>query len=110
MRFRPVTMLPRLPPLSATRSTVAGVESGNFSQPPSSGPAMALVLNQSSCVVIHTCEYCAGVLAVTDISVRAEQPAREQARPADATIKPAGERLFMPIPVRERALMMLRRS
>src|ERR1700724_4407209 len=76
--FSPVTMLLRLPLLTATRSMVVGVESGNFAQPPSSGPAVALLLNHSSWVVTHTCEYCGGVLPVSDTSVRAEHAASRQ--------------------------------
>src|SRR3981081_2719745 len=86
----PVTRLPRLPPDSVTRSTVAGVDRGNLTQPPSSGPAIALVLNHTSCAVIHTCEYCAGVLPVTDTLVRVEQPARAQHKPPSATASATG--------------------
>ena len=90
--LRPVTMLPRVPPFCPTRSTVAGVESGNLRQPLSSGPAVALALTHISWVVIHTCEYCAGVLPVSDTSVRAEQPAKRQARPVRVAPSPAGTR------------------
>src|SRR5260370_41273106 len=74
--------LPRLPPDSVTRSTVAGVDRRNFAQPPWSGPAVALVWNHTSWAVIQTCAYCAGVLPVTDTSVRVEQAASAQHRPA----------------------------
>jgi len=41
-------------------------------------PAAALLLNHSSWVVTHTCEYCGGVLPVSDTSVRAEHAASRQ--------------------------------
>src|SRR3979490_2199457 len=95
----PGTGLARLLPDSVTRSAVAGVDRGNLTQPPSSGPAIALVLNHTSCAVIHTCEYFAGVLQVTDTSVRVEQPTTAQHRPATETTSATGVRFMVPIPV-----------
>src|SRR5580658_3332308 len=100
-------MLPRLPPPSATRSMVVGVDSGNFAQPLSSGPAVALELNHSSCVVIHTCEYCAGVLPVSDTSVLDEQPTSRQAVPARAAASAAGRRQVMQVPLQGNEEIML---
>src|SRR5215469_13401451 len=103
-----VARVPRLPPFTATRSTVLGFDSENFVQPPSSTPAVELVLNHTSCTVIHTCEYCAGVLPVADTSVRVEQPpSRHNALPSAAK-SAADRRLFMQIPVRGVASIILR--
>ena len=46
-----------VPSVSAARSIVCGVASGNFCQPVSSGPAVALVLNQTSSALTQTCAY-----------------------------------------------------
>src|SRR5215469_4503733 len=101
----PLAMLARLAPFCATRSTVLGVDSGNFDQPPSSGPAVALVLNQTSWNVTNTCEYCEGVLPVSDTSVLAEQAASRMHNAGGATS--AAERgFFMPFPERSMLMMM----
>jgi hypothetical protein len=63
-------------PTEAARSTVTGVLSGNLIQSVSSGPAVALVLNQISWTDTKTCEYCAGTLPVADTLVLGEHPAR----------------------------------
>src|SRR5215469_2736537 len=106
---RLLAMLPRLPPFCATRSTVLGVESGYLFQPLSSGPAVALPLNHTSCTVTHTCEYCGGVLPVSDTSVLVEQPPSSP-DPARTASSAACRRWFMQIPVRCVPPMMLRRS
>src|SRR5690349_5024024 len=100
-------MLPRLPPFTATRSTVLGVDRTCLSQPLSSGPAVPLSLNHTSCIVSHTCEYCAGVLPVSDMSVLAPQPA---SRPPAAARSATCRRWFMPVPVQWLPGMMLRSS
>src|SRR5215469_1421001 len=96
---RPLSMLPRLPPFSATRSTVLGVDRENFSQPPSSGPAVPLVLNHTACTVTHTCEYCAGVLPVSDTSDLVPQPTSSPPTPKVAAMSATCRRWFMPVPV-----------
>src|SRR5215469_8517541 len=95
----PPAMRPKLPPFCATRSTVLGVFNGNFRHPPSSGPAVELVLNHTSCTVTYTCEYCAGVLPVSDTSVLAEQAA-SRAHNEGSAMSAADGRYFMPLPVR----------
>ena len=90
-----------MPPSSATRSTVVGVERGNFVQPESSGPAVALLLNHTAWVVIYTCEYCAGALPVCDTSVREEHPA-SRAHRLQAWRDAAEVQVSCKIPVRPR--------
>src|SRR5215472_18530224 len=92
-------MLPRLPPFSATRSTVLGVDRENLAQPPSSGPAVPLVLNHTACTVTHTCEYCAGVLPVSDASDLVPQPTSSPPPPKVAAMSATCRRWFMPVPV-----------
>src|SRR5215472_446014 len=107
----PLVISPRLSAFRATRSRVLGVESVNFRQPPSSVPAVELLLNQTSDTVIHTCEYCAGVLPVSDTSVRAEHAARRrQTRLPSEAGSAAGKRLFMQFPERGVASIILRPS
>src|SRR5262245_35460888 len=103
-------MLPRLPPFSATRSTVLGVDRENLSHPPSSGPAVPLALNHTACTVIHTCEYCAGVLPASDTSDLVPQPASAPPSPPMAAMSATCRRWFMPVPVPWMREMMQRRS
>src|SRR5262249_16877077 len=58
-----------------------------------------LVLNHTSCTVTYTCEYCAGVLPVSDTSVLAEQAA-SRAHNEGSAMSAADGRYFMPLPVR----------
>src|SRR4029077_21024258 len=97
---RPLARLPRLPPFCATRSTVLGVDRGNLAQPPSSGPAVALLLNHTSCTVTHTWEYRAGALPVSDTSVFVEQAASTPPNPQTAARSAICRRGVVPIPVR----------
>src|SRR6516165_4032538 len=103
-------MLPRLPPFSATRSTVLGVDRENLSQPPSSGPAVPLVLNHTACTVTHTCEYCAGVLPVSDTSDLVPHPTSKPPSPEAAAMSATCRRWFMPVPVPCVLGMVQRRS
>src|SRR5262249_32705079 len=83
-RRRSLAISPRVPFDSVTRSTVTGFFSGNLAQPESSGLALALVLNHTSCVVMYKCVNWNGVLAVAETFVRAAQPANA-AQTASAT-------------------------
>ena len=84
MSFRSVIRLPKLPLESVTRSTVAGLDRGNFTQPESSGPAVALALNHTACAVMYTCEYWPGTLPVAETLVREEQPASSASSSTEA--------------------------
>jgi hypothetical protein len=63
-------------PTELARSIVTGVPSGNLFHAVSSGPAVALVLNQISLTETKVCEYCAGTLPVADTLVLDEQATR----------------------------------
>ena len=83
---------------------MVGVDRGNFAQPLSSGPAVALLLNHSSWVVIHTCEYCGGVLPVSDTSVRAEHAAKTYEQ--DKRAESGGQAVIHASPCAVRGTMM----
>src|SRR5258708_34315953 len=96
--FRSVTRLAKFPRVSVTRSTVTGVDSGNFFQPASSGPALALALNHTACAVTYTCVYSAGLLPVADRLVRVEQPASAAVSAASDRASRAVRERLMEVP------------